>query len=62
MINGTVGAGFTYRLDRLKPRVSKCRGAPANTVLSKQPCSNCPYIVALHFRILQNFKHFIEVD
>jgi len=61
MNNGTVGAGFTYRLDRLKPKVSKFRGPPANAVLSREPYRNCPYIVALHFRILQNFKHFIEV-
>ena len=27
------------------------------TVLSKQPFSNFPYTVALHFRILQNYKH-----
>jgi hypothetical protein len=26
-------------------------------VLFKQPFSNFPYTVALHFRILQNFKH-----
>ena len=26
-------------------------------ILSKQPFSNLPYTVALHFRILQNFKH-----
>jgi hypothetical protein len=25
----TLNAGFTYRLDRLKPRASECRGPPA---------------------------------
>jgi len=58
-------AGFTYKLDRLKPRASKFRWFPTkvynifNTVigLSQQPFSNFPYTVALHFRILQNFKH-----
>jgi hypothetical protein len=30
---------------------------PLQTVLSKQPFSNFPYTVALHFTILQNFKH-----
>ena len=48
-------AGFTYRLDRLKPRASKYKGPPANAVLSKQPYSNFPDTVALYFRILQIF-------
>ena len=69
-----ISAGFTYRLDRLKPRASKLWGPPAkvynifntviglsnlccHNVLSKQPFSNFPYTVVLHFRILQNFKH-----
>jgi hypothetical protein len=74
-INAMSSAGFTYRLDRLKPRFSKFRGPPAKvynifntviglslmlsqrTVLLKQPFSNFPYTVALHFRILQTFKH-----
>ena len=69
-------ARFTYRLDRLKPRASKLRGAPTkvynifNTVIGlshlcchnvlyflKQPFSNFPYTVAVHFRILQNCKY-----
>ena len=50
-------AGFTYKLDRLKHRTSIFKGPPANAVLSKQPYSNVPYTVALHFRILQIFKH-----
>ena len=73
-------AGFTYRLDRLKPRASKFRGPPVKvynifkTVIGlshlsfhKKSFSSFPYTVALHFRILQNFKHpsssaFIEID
>jgi hypothetical protein len=40
----------------------------SNICCSKQPFSNFPCRVALHFRILQNFKHpscifaFIEID
>ena len=65
--NGINSARFTYRLDRLKPSASKFRGPPVynifnivigfshlccHNVLSKQPFSNFPYTVALHFRIL----------
>jgi hypothetical protein len=69
-INAMSSAGFTYRLDRLKPRSSKFRVynvfntviglslmLSQRTVLLKQPFSNFPYTVALHFRILQTFKH-----
>ena len=57
----------------MKPRASKCWWPPVkvynlfNTViglshlcchvLSEQPFSKFPYTVALHFKILQNFKH-----
>ena len=68
-------AGFTYRLNMLKPSSSKVRGPPGkvysflNTVIgiSHLCCHNVLYFlnnlsvifltVALHFRILQNFKH-----
>ena len=69
-INAMSSAGFTYRLDRLKPRSSKFRVynvfntviglslmLSQRTVLLKQPFSNFPHTVALHFRILQTFKH-----
>ena len=55
-----LSAGFTYRLHRLNPRGSKFRGLShlcCNNVLSKQPFSNFPYTVALHFKIWLNFKH-----
>ena len=66
-------AGFTYRLDRLKPRASEFRGTPAkvynifNTVIGLSRAHLCchnvlyflnnSYSIALHFRLLQNFKH-----
>ena len=77
-VSQSVSAGFTYRLDRLKPRASQFRWPPTkvynifNTVigLSHVCCHNVLYILnnpsviflahfisALHFRIVQNFKH-----
>ena len=62
-----VSAGFTYRLDRLKPRAIVYNTFDTVIglaylcchkglyVLSKQPFSNFPCIVALHFRILSIF-------
>ena len=61
-------ARFTYKLDRPLAKVYNifntviglshlCCHNILDTVLSKQPFSDFRYTVALHFRILQNFKH-----
>jgi hypothetical protein len=56
MLCSNVSAGFTYRLDRLKPRASKSRGPPTkvynifNTVigLSHLCCHNILYFLNNH--------------
>jgi hypothetical protein len=66
VVLSTPSAGFTYRLDRLKPRASKFRGPPVkvyifNTVieLSHLCCHNILYFLNNHSGIFLTQLHSI---
>ena len=67
VVLSTPSAGFTYRLDRLKPRASKFRGPPVkvyifNTVieLSHLCCHNILYFLNNHSGIFLTQLHSIS--